>query len=76
LATYVVATKREARDEGITAEERVRGVAGATVTGSGNADRVVVEMSPEAALELQRRFGEKLFVEPLISHDRLSSREQ
>lgn len=72
MATYVVATKRTAREEGITAEERLRGVAGATVKGAGNADRVLVEMSPEVALDLQQRFSEKLFVEPIIKHDPLA----
>lgn len=76
MATYVVATKRQARGEGISAEERLRDVAGATVKGAGNADRVLVEMSPEVALDLQQRFSEKLFVEPIIKHQPLSSLDE
>lgn len=72
MATYVVATKREARGEGISAEERLRDVAGASVKRAGSADRVLVEMSAEVARDLQLRFGEKLLVEPIIKFDPLS----
>lgn len=72
MATYVVATRREARGDGISAQERLRDVAGATVTGAGNADRVVVEMTPEVALDLQQRFAGTLLVEPIIRHEPLS----
>jgi hypothetical protein len=71
LATYVVATRREARLEAMTAEERVRQVPGVLVKAAGNPNRVVIEASLQAISEIERRFADTLIVEPEIRHDRL-----
>lgn len=71
MATYVVATKREARSEGVTVEERIRSVPGVDVRGSRNADRVLIEASPQTASQILERFGDKLVVEPEIRFDLL-----
>ena len=71
LATYVVAIRREARLEPVTAEEWVRQVPGVQAKGAGNPSRVVVEASTEAVSEIERRFGDKLIVEADIHHKRL-----
>lgn len=76
LGKYVVATKREVKGERVSAVERIRGVAGAEVKGAANPDRVVVEMTPDVALELQRRYPDKLVVEPIIMHERSSSDDE
>jgi hypothetical protein len=70
-----VATKREAKGDGVSVADRVSDIAGAEVKSSGNRDRVLVEMSPEAVDELERRFSDKLIVEPIIAHERLSRDE-
>jgi dephospho-CoA kinase len=71
LATYVVAIRREARLEAVTAEERVRQVPGVYVKGAGNPSRVVIEATDQAISEIERRFGDKVIVEPEIRHERL-----
>ncbi|KLK93067.1 hypothetical protein AA309_10870 [Microvirga vignae] len=71
MATYVVAIRREARSEAMTAEEWVRQVPGVQVTGAGNPSRLVIEASPQAVSEIERRFGDKLIVEAEIRHNHL-----
>jgi dephospho-CoA kinase len=71
MATYVVALRREARSDTMTAEEWVRQVLGVQVKGAGNPSRVVIKASPQAVSEIERRFGDKILVEPEIRHDRL-----
>lgn len=71
MGTYVVATRREAKSDGLSAEECVRDIPGVQVKGAGNADRLVIEMSQETADHLQQHFGERLLVEPIIKHDKL-----
>jgi hypothetical protein len=71
IATYVVAIRREARSDTMTAEEWVCQVPGVHVTGAGNPSRVVIEASPQAVSEIERRFGDTLIVEPEIRHERL-----
>jgi hypothetical protein len=73
LATYVVAIRREARLETVTAEERVRQVPGVHITGAGNPSRVVIEASSQAVSEIERLFGDKVIVEPEIRHERLGA---
>jgi hypothetical protein len=73
LATYVVAIRREARLEATTAEERVRQVPGVHVRGAGNPRCVVIDASPQAVSEIERRFGDKVIVEPEIRHERLGA---
>jgi hypothetical protein len=73
LATYVVAIRREARLEAITAEEQVRQVPGVHVRGAGNPSCVVIDASPQAVSEIERRFGDKVIVEPEIRHERLGA---
>ncbi len=73
MATYVVAIRREARSDTMTAEEWVRQVPGVQVTGAGNPSRVVIEASPQAASEIERRFGDKVIVEPELRHERLGA---
>jgi hypothetical protein len=70
MATYVVAIRREARSDTMTAEERVRQVPGVLVKAAGNSSRVVIEASPQAVSEIERRFGDKIIVEPEIRHKR------
>jgi hypothetical protein len=41
------------------------------VTGAGNPSRVVIEASPQVISEIERRFGDKVIVEPEIRHERL-----
>lgn len=72
LATYIVAIRREARLEGMTAEEWVRQLPGVHVTGTGNPNRVVIEASPQTVSEIELRFGDKLIVETEILHRRLA----
>jgi hypothetical protein len=55
----------------MTAEEWVCQVPGVHVTGAGNPSRVVIEASPQAVSEIERRFGDTLIVEPEIRHERL-----
>jgi hypothetical protein len=55
LATYVVAIRREARLETVTAEERVRQVPGVHIKGAGNPSRVVIEASSQAVSEIETR---------------------
>ena len=73
MATYVVAIRREARLEAITAEEQVRQVPGVHVRGAGNPSCVVIDASPQAVSEIERRFGDKVIVEPEIRHVRLGA---
>jgi hypothetical protein len=75
LTTYVVATKREAKGDGISVADRVSDIVGAEVKSAANLDRVLVEMSPAAVHEVQRRFSDKLIVEPIIMHQSLSHDE-
>jgi hypothetical protein len=77
MATYVVAIRREARSDIMTAEVWVRQVPGVQVKGGGNPSRIVIEASPQAASEIERRFGDKVIVEPEMRHERLdlSARE-
>lgn len=72
MGTYVVATKREARADGVSTEQRLRNVPGVEVKGAGTSNRLLIEMSSEVASEVQQRFGEQLLVEPVIMHDKLS----
>jgi hypothetical protein len=55
----------------MTAEEWVRQVPGVQVKGAGNPSRVVIKASPQAVSEIERRFGDKVIVEPEIRHERL-----
>ena len=71
MATYVVAIRREARSDLMTAEEWVCQVPGVQVKGAGNPSRVVIEASPQAVSEIERRFGDKIFMEPEMRHERL-----
>lgn len=71
MGTYVVATRREARREGVTAETRLQGMPGVAIRGAADSDRVVIEASPQTAREIERRFGDKVIVEPEILHRRL-----
>jgi hypothetical protein len=71
MATYVVAVRREARSDTMTAEEWVCQVPGVVVKAAGNPSRLVIEASPQAISEIERRFGDKLIVEAEIRHKRL-----
>lgn len=71
MATYVVAIRREARSDTMTAEEWVRQVPGVHVKGAGNPSRVVIDASPQAVSEIERRFGDMVIVEPEIRHKHL-----
>lgn len=71
MATYVVAIRRKARSDTMTAEQWVRQVPGVQVKGAGNPSLVVIEASPQAISEIERRFGDKLIVEAEICHKRL-----
>jgi hypothetical protein len=71
MATYVVAIRREARSDTRTAEECVRQVPGVHIKGAGNPSRVVIEASLQAVSEIERRFSDKVIVEPEIGHERL-----
>jgi len=71
MATYVVAIRREARSDTMTAEEWVCQVPGVQVKGAGDPSRVVIEASPQAVSEIKRRFGDKLIVEAESRHERL-----
>jgi hypothetical protein len=57
----------------MTADEWVRQVLGVDVKGAGNPSRVVIEASPQAISEIERRFGDKVIVEPEIRHERLEA---
>jgi hypothetical protein len=71
MATYVVAIRREARSGTVTVVEWIRQVPGVKVKGPGNPSRIVIEASPQAVSEIERRFGGKVIVEPEICHERL-----
>ncbi|WP_134495893.1 hypothetical protein [Microvirga pakistanensis] len=71
MATYVVAVRREAQSDTVTAEEWVCQVPGVQVKGAGNPSRVVIEASLHAVSEIERRFGDKVVVEPEVRHERL-----
>lgn len=68
MSRYIVATKREARGDGISAAQRLQGLSDIEIQSEGNSDRVIIESSPQTVEEIQRRFGEKLLVEPEILH--------
>ncbi len=70
MATYVVAIRREARSDTMTAEEWVCQVSGVVVKAAGNPSRLVIEASPQAVSEIERRFGDKLIIEAEIRHKR------
>jgi hypothetical protein len=55
----------------MTAEERVRQVPGVHVKGASNPSCVVIEASPQAVSQIERRFGDKVIVESEIRHERL-----
>ena len=76
MGTYVVATRREARSDGISPEQLIRDIPGVEIKAANNSQRILIETSPERASELQSRFGEKLIIELLIRHDKLSSQPQ
>ena len=44
---------------------------GVHIKGAGNHTRVVIEASSQAVSEIERRFGDKVIVEPEIRHARL-----
>jgi hypothetical protein len=46
-------------------------VPGVFVKAAGDPSRVVIEASPQAISEIERRFGDKVIVEPKIRHERL-----
>ncbi|WP_262028309.1 hypothetical protein [Microvirga sp. Mcv34] len=71
MATYVVAIRREARSEAMTAEDWVCQVPGVVVKAAGNPSRLVIESSPQAISEIKRRFGDKLIIESESRHKRL-----
>jgi len=71
MATYVVTIRREARSDLMTAEEWVCEVPGVVVKAAGHPSRLVIEASPQAVSEIERRFGDKLIVEAEIRHERL-----
>ncbi len=71
MGTYVVAIRREAQSDTMTAEEWVCQVPGVQVKGAGNPSRVVIEASPQTVSEIKRRFGDRLIVETEIRHKRL-----
>jgi hypothetical protein len=71
LGTYVVATRREARSDGLSPEQRIRDIPGVEIKGPNDPHRILIETSPQLADELRNRFGEKLIVEPVIRHDKL-----
>ena len=68
MSRYVVATKREAMGDGVSAKQRLQEFPEAEIKGGDNSDRVIIESSPQTVEEIQRRFGEKLLVEPEIFH--------
>jgi dephospho-CoA kinase len=59
--------------DAVTAEERVREVPGVHVKGTGNPSRVVIEATDQAISEIERRFGDKVIVEPEIRHECLGA---
>jgi coproporphyrinogen III oxidase-like Fe-S oxidoreductase len=71
MATYVVVIRREARSDTVTAEEWVRQVPGVHVKGGGNPSCVVIEATDQVISEIERRFSDKVIVEPEIRHERL-----
>jgi hypothetical protein len=71
MVTYVIAIRREARSDTMTAEGWVRQVPGVHVKGAGNPSRVVIEASPQAVSEIERRFGDKVIVGAEIRHARV-----
>jgi hypothetical protein len=64
---YVVAVRREARGLASLADI-VMHVAGLQI---GPSDRALIDVTPQVADELKRRYGDSVIVEPEIRHDRL-----
>jgi hypothetical protein len=71
MATYIIAIRQEAQLEVATAEQRVCQVLGVYIKGDGNPSRVVIKATDQAISEIERRFGDKVIVEPEIRHERL-----
>jgi hypothetical protein len=69
VQTFVVAVKRERR-ETAPADwiSQVRNISGVTVRGKGNPHRILIEATPEAVLELQKRFGDLCHIEVPVRH--------
>jgi hypothetical protein len=70
MVTYVVAIRRGEQSDTMAAEEWVRQVPGVFVKAAGKPSRLVIEASPQAVSEIERRFGDKVIVEPEIRHKR------
>jgi hypothetical protein len=66
MATYVVATRREAQTGHTTAEDQVREIPGVWIRGGSDPNRIRIEASEFAAAEIERRFGSVLLIEPEI----------
>jgi len=66
MATYVVATRREAQASPSTAEDYVRQVPGVWIKGGTDPNHITIEASELAAAEIERRFGSVLLIEPEI----------
>ncbi len=69
MVQYVVSVKREARGRTSLADI-VRQVAGLSINPT-SPDRALIEVSPQTADELKRRYGHSVIVEPNVLHDRL-----
>jgi hypothetical protein len=76
MATYVVATRREAEASPLTAEEHVREIPGVWIRGGSDPNRIRIEASELAAAEIARRFGSVLLIEPEIVVDAVGQDSQ
>lgn len=70
VSRYVVAVRRERRDEGVSAD-LVRAAPGVTVLGVSKRGRLVIDVDNTAVAEIVRRFSDRLIIEPEILHSTL-----
>ncbi len=70
VSRFVVAVRRERRDEGVSAE-LVRAAPGVTILSVSKRGRLVIDADTAAVAEIVRRFSDRLIIEPEILHSTL-----
>lgn len=68
MAEYVIAIKRDKRDQALNLEAVLSGISGLVVKGSTSTRRVRVEATPEAITEARARLSDVCHIEAVIEH--------
>jgi hypothetical protein len=67
MSRYVVAVRREARGQASLAD-MMSEVAGVVINPT-SPDRALIDVSPQVAEEIERRFGDTVIIEPEVPHN-------